>query len=140
MSITDLYTPELLASIATFSLMLLGFILLIAVPFGLAPKVIKYLFRYSLLVVFAGAIWAYFPLLEEMLRNAKSPSEVALLLGVAFVLLMIFLSFIFGSRFTGQVVASLVAQFVFTTLKLFVKFFYGGFNLLLKPLFLRWRL
>ncbi len=137
MNLLGLYTPEFMASIATLVVVLLAFIILIAGPFGLAPKVIKYFFRYTLIVGLAGVMWTYFPFLEEMLRNAKSLSQIAFLLGWVFILLMIFLSFIFGSKFIGQVVASLVAQSIFTTLKLFVKFFYGGFSLLLRTLLYR---
>lgn len=138
MNLINLFTtPELLASIATFCLVMIGFIIIIAGPFGLAPKVIKYFFRYASAVVLAGVIWAYFPLLEEMLKNARTPLQVAMLLGGAFVLLIIFLSIIFGSRFTAQVASGLVVATIVETFKLFIKFFYRVFNLLLRPFTMR---
>ncbi len=131
--------PEFLASIATFVVVMIGFIIMIAGPFGVAPKVIRLFFRFGSAIVLAGVLWSYFPILEEMLKNARTPLQAAILLGGAFALLIIFLSFIFGSDFTGRVVAGLVVSSIVETIKWFVRFFYGGFRLLFRPFTMRWR-
>lgn len=115
--------------IGALFLMLFGFLLIITSSPHVALKITS---KFGLLSLIIGFVWIYYPIYIERLKDPNSLMEIAILLGGAFIALLIFLYLIFslllGKAFATTIVEGIISSFIYDTLKIAVSIFTFGFN------------